>query len=193
MAFVAVDCTKNSVVCEQNNVKGFPTIIYFNFGKNARAYEGGRTESSFISFMRDPNDPNAGKPSPRDEWADVPGHEHIAFLADEAAFDEFLSMHKRVLVMFYAPWCGHCKAMKPAYAQAAAELVAAESSEEAGMLAAVDATLSTHLGERFEVKGYPTLKYFENGKFKFDYASGRNKEDFLAFMKNPLEPKKTEL
>lgn len=189
VAFIAVDCTKSKVVCDQNNVKGFPTIIYFNFGKNSRQYEGGRTEKNFADFMSNPNDPNAGKPSPKDEWLDLAGHEHVHFL-DDSNFDEFLNSKKKVLVMFYAPWCGHCKAMKPAYAQAASEVT---SFVPGSYLAAVDATLSPKVAEKFQLQGYPTLKFFEQGQFKFDYSGGRNKDDLVGFMRNPVQPAKTEL
>jgi hypothetical protein len=79
--------------------------------------------------------------------------------------------------------------MKPAYGQAANEIT---SFVPGSYLAAVDATKST-LGERFKVEGFPTLKYFENGQFKFDYSGGRSKEDFIEFMRNPVQVKKTEL
>ena len=79
--------------------------------------------------------------------------------------------------------CGHCKAMKPAYGQAASEIT---SFVPGSYLAAVDATKATKINDRFKLQGYPTLKYFESGEFKFDYSLGRTKENLVEFMRNGL-------
>ena len=161
----------------------FPTILYFNFGKNPKPYEGGREKKDFVKFMSNPADPNAAKADQRDEWVGVEGHEHINFL-DDATFDEFVAAKSKVLVLVYAPWCGHCKALKPAYGQAARQM---KSFLPGAYLAAVDGTKSPALNARFAVKGYPTLKYYENGQFKFDYDSGRTADEIVAFMREPKQ------
>ncbi|KAK7478534.1 hypothetical protein BaRGS_00030206, partial [Batillaria attramentaria] len=191
--FGAVDCTTQQGICSAHDVTGYPTFIYFNyFNKNSQKYMGGREENDFVNFMRDPLSPSPAPPQaapqpnqaqPGDDWAEVEGRENVAYLTS-ANFDAFLQEQPSVLVMFYAPWCGHCKKMKPAFGEAATKV----KESGLGVLAAVDATVETALGERFEVRGYPSLKYFKNGKLAFDYKSGRSTDSLVDFMKDPKEP-----
>jgi len=133
VTFAAVDCTENQATCELFDVSGYPTFRYMSYGKKTFPYKGGREAQDFIDFMRDPKE---GPPPPPEEaaWSDTPSKVHHLSDSD---FDVFIKDHKSVLVMFYAPWCGHCKAMKPAYEDAAEELYARRAS---GILAAVDCT-----------------------------------------------------
>jgi hypothetical protein len=49
-------------------------------------------------------------------------------------------------------------------------------------MAAVDATREPDIAARYDVKGYPTLKYFINGEYEFD-ANARDETKLVEFMK----------
>ena len=99
-------------------------------------------------------------------------------------FDEVVNANTHVLVEFYAPWCGHCKKLAPEYAAAAAQLKASGSQ---AVLAKVDADSEKELGSRFEVEGFPTLKWFVNGKPQ-EYNGGRVTKEIVSWIEKHTGP-----
>lgn len=62
----------------------------------------------------------------------------------------------------------------------AAERLAKDN--DGSVIAAVDATVHRKLSERFDVSGFPTIKYFENGAFRSDYNGKRSEAEIYAFV-----------
>nr|KAG5703827.1 hypothetical protein BaRGS_031461 [Batillaria attramentaria] len=118
-------------------------------------------------------------------FADVKEEEGVAVLT-EANFDSFIADNEFVLVEFYAPWCGHCKALTPEYAKAATKLKENEDTQNI-RLGKVDATVESKLAEKFEVRGYPTIKFFGRDTI-VDYSAGRQADDIVNWLKKKTGP-----
>jgi len=99
-------------------------------------------------------------------------------------FDEAVKLHNYLLVEYYAPWCGHCKALAPKYAAAATKLKE-EGSEI--KLAKVDATIEKELRDKAGVRGFPTMKFYKNGN-AMEYGGGRDADKIIAWLKKNTGP-----
>ena len=100
---------------------------------------------------------------------------------DEAGLDRWLSKETiPLLADFWAPWCGPCLQMAPAFAAAAAEL------EPRVRLAKVDTEAAPGVGARFGIRGIPTLILFRSGREAARQAGAMTKEGVVAWARAGL-------
>ena len=114
----------------------------------------------------------------------VAGAEEDVLELTDSNFESTLQKHETTLVMFYAPWCGHCKRLKPEYAKAA-ELVKGDDPPIA--LAKIDCTEDGKEScNKFSVSGYPTLKIFRGSELSNDYNGPREANGIAKFMRSQV-------
>jgi protein disulfide-isomerase A1 len=92
-------------------------------------------------------------------------------------FDEFVKANDLVLAEFFAPWCGHCKALAPEYEEAATSL-----KEKDIKVVKVDCTEEADLCQQHGVEGYPTLKVFRGLDNVSPYKGQRKAAAITSYM-----------
>ncbi len=83
-----------------------------------------------------------------------------------------------IVVDFWAPWCGPCKMMAPAFSQAAEEL------EPDFRLAKVDTEAEQSLGMQYGIRSIPTIAIFQNGKEVARQAGAMSAANIVQWVKS---------
>ncbi|KAF8655219.1 hypothetical protein AX16_003126 [Volvariella volvacea WC 439] len=91
-------------------------------------------------------------------------------------FDDVVKPEALMLVEFFAPWCGHCKALAPHYEEAATNL-----REKGIKLAKVDCVEEADFCQANGVQGYPTLKVYKDG-VPSEYKGPRQADGIVSYM-----------
>lgn len=80
------------------------------------------------------------------------------------------------LVMFSAPWCGHCKRMHPIWQNLAKQM------QGRTIIGQVDCTVNDKIRSRYHVQSFPTIKLFNRGRI-VEYSGHRSQSGFMEFLK----------
>ncbi|KAL7063777.1 hypothetical protein AAHC03_05719 [Spirometra sp. Aus1] len=210
--FGAVDNDKQSELGERYNVKGYPTLLVFRDGESEPLqYKGERSVGSIVKFLleqveqlvehrgekegitiKKPSGSTSGTCSGSSGRGSSSGsHSHgdgsVIELTDSNFDDIVLKSEDEWLVSFYAPWCPHCKSLKPAWESAAKKLSGKMK------LGAIDATVYQSLAQRYSIRGFPTIKHFPGGVKSGaarEYDGGRSADDIVAWALQQLAKNK---
>ena len=180
IAVAVVDGTKHQSLARKYKATAYPTLVWLD-PKNAQltaTYEGERTEDALR------------------RWAylqmgrAVPGEESTqSLLLTEANFDsEVVESGRSVFVQFFAPWCGHCKKMGPAWESLAAHY---EGRKDV-TIAKLDGSRYGSIMKDYATSGFPSLLFFpaKDAAHPVVYGQSRTLEAMRSFVdaRLKLEP-----
>ena len=117
-----------------------------------------------------------------EDWAD----KDVKYLVGENFASVAMDEDKDVLVEFYAPWCGHCKELAPAWDQLGEKY----KEHESIVIAKIDATVNELVDVK--VQGFPTIKPSKKETNKVvDFDGKRTMEGFVKFLESGGHNEKT--
>ena len=104
----------------------------------------------------------------------------IITITDDSFEQEVLQATTPVLVDYWAPWCGPCKAIAPIL-----EEVATEYADKI-TIAKLNVDDNDKTAPKYGVRGIPTLMLFKNGKAEATKVGAISKEQLVEFLESCL-------
>ncbi|THH04930.1 hypothetical protein EW145_g5166 [Phellinidium pouzarii] len=189
--FAQINCAVNGDLCDKHGVTGYPQMTLYKNGEPAERFKGSRDWETLRSFvdqhaMHTPANLKVEYKAP----AKLPNENGMVQAVGAAGLDALLG-EGPVFVKFYAPWCGHCKKLAPAWTQLAANL------RHKLNIAEVNCDVHKDLCKSQSVQGYPSL-FFYSGRggtniHKTEYTGGRKFEQLNRFAGMAIAPSMLEI
>ncbi|CRK96813.1 CLUMA_CG009948, isoform B [Clunio marinus] len=173
-----VDCTEHQKTCSDNDVTSYPTLKFFKTGEEPVKYRSTRDLPSLTEFINQQLDTlSSDEEDDSEEAIEVPGPlKGLVVLTDKNFAAQ--TANGNWFIKFYAPWCGHCQKLAPTFE----ELARSVEHDTTVTIAKIDCTEYRPICKDYDVKGYPTLLWFENGKKVDKYTGPRSLQDLKAYV-----------
>ncbi|KAI8150188.1 thioredoxin-like protein [Fennellomyces sp. T-0311] len=175
--FAKVDCTLQSDLCNEHHVQHFPTLQLFVDGKAPadeypvadRSWE---KLTAFVEQQARDYDPNAV--SEADDTLVPPNPDGVSIDLDGNGLEAVKQSGQTWFIKYYAPWCGHCQNLAPAWEQMAKDLRRQVNVGEVNCENHRDVCVNNG------VHGFPTLKLYTAGA-EHEYHNDRSLVSLVSF------------
>lgn len=97
---------------------------------------------------------------------------------EDTDLEKFLGSSDTTVVLFYAPWCGHCKRMMPTFANAASMAANAPGGDRCAW-SQIDAAKYANVGKQFDIEAFPTTIVFHRGTMVKKETGGQDEEQLV--------------
>lgn len=195
----AIDATTQQGIPSKYAIQGYPTIKIFDATDKSKPidYNGPRTakgiadavqksiEKTVETRIRGGSSAGFGKTKTEKKSSSEKGKEGKVVVLTDSNFEKLVLNSKDTwMVEFYAPWCGHCQKLEPEWKKAAKAMAGKVK------FGALDATAHESMARKFEIRGFPTIKFFAPGASAQDgedYQGPRTSSDLISFAESKYE------
>ena len=163
------------------NQKDLPLVAILDTRKEFKKYimKEEINYENIINFIKDWEE-NKLKRSLKSEKEPKDNNGNVLILVGKTYEREVINNDKDVMVIFYAPWCSHCKEFMPKYEEAAKIM----KGNDKLIMAKIDG--SANEVESVAITGFPIILFYPGNKKKeepIQYNGKRTTEDIIKFIK----------
>lgn len=97
-------------------------------------------------------------------------------VASDSDLEEHLKKYSKCFVMFYAPWCGHCKTTKPVFSEASRK-----EPNTKFLFANCQDNISRDVMSKYGVDAFPKMLLYKDGKVQKEFKQQRTVDSMVDF------------
>jgi len=187
VTFGMVDCTNHKKTCNDNEVRGYPSILWLVDGVVEEKYP---SKDRDIDSLRTYLFKKLGKQEVRKPavMEDEP-FKSAAEVLGKDTFRTALEENSLVFVYFMTPWCTPCQTLDPRWE----EMAQFFQDGNVVKVARLDCARNKVICDEENVDEFPTLNLYRDGKLDGPYTGAHTTEELISFCKNAASNSKEEL
>ncbi len=97
-------------------------------------------------------------------------------ISDESFDEKVIKKGKPILIDFWAEWCGPCKQIAPILEEIS------EEYKEKITIGKLDVDENPEIAGKFQIRGIPTMLYFNNGELIDTKVGMSSKDDLIQWL-----------
>lgn len=106
----------------------------------------------------------------------------VAEISEQLFETEVLNSELPVLLDFFAPWCGPCRALTPVLE----ELSKDQDYKDKVKILKINVDENTELAKKYNIRSIPTLILFKNGAQLTTVSGGKSKSELIKILRENI-------
>lgn len=179
-----LDASLQTATAKRLKVRHYPAIIWLRADTEPLMYEAEATDEALVEFitrvMAGGVVADTSSAQEREKRATLSVDPSLLVVNDRS-LDQALSDHTLLVVMFYAPWCQHCKQLMPKY-KAVRSMLRKQGSDYVLSVLDAEADDGQATARKYDIRAYPTIRVYAGGVEVAQYEQAHTTQGLASFL-----------
>jgi len=185
--FGEVDCSMHKTTCNENEVRGYPSLLWLVDGIVEEKYP---TKNRDLDSLRDYVFKKLGKKPNQvvPDYDEEEGHSDI-YNIEKNELQAVIKKEKLLFVQFWTAWSTVCQELDPGWEGLATYFHDTSDGPAQIKIAKFDCSRFKEQCEEAKIEEFPTLNLYRNGKLETEYKGKLKLDDMIDYVNNVIAQK----